>query len=128
MSIIFYSHINSSPPYFWQNDADAYNAIMIDLHLPRLTIKLLYITPEQIIATNPIIQILTMPNDKKQLARFVFDEAHCVSDCSRHFRPAYLRMNVLKCTFQEVPAMMKFRNRHGKSAGRCAKDFKYSQL
>lgn len=42
--------------------------------------KLLYITPERLTQSADLIQTLIEMNDRKQIARLVVDEAHCISE------------------------------------------------
>ncbi|XP_063106137.1 recQ-like DNA helicase BLM isoform X1 [Cavia porcellus] len=68
-------------------------------------IKLLYVTPEKVCASNRLISILENLYERKLLARFVIDEAHCVSQWGHDFRPDYKRMNMLRQKFPSVPVM-----------------------
>ena len=53
------------------------------------TIKLLYVTPEKIKASQMLISAFESLNQNGQLSRFVIDEAHCVSGWGHDFRPDY---------------------------------------
>ncbi|XP_063494619.1 recQ-like DNA helicase BLM isoform X3 [Symphalangus syndactylus] len=68
-------------------------------------IKLLYVTPEKICASNRLISTLENLYERKLLARFVIDEAHCVSQWGHDFRQDYKRMNILRQKFPSVPVM-----------------------
>lgn len=54
-------------------------AIMKELRKFKPSCKLLYVTPEKIAGSTSFQDILTSLQQKGQLARFVIDEAHCVS-------------------------------------------------
>ncbi|XP_073918131.1 recQ-like DNA helicase BLM isoform X3 [Castor canadensis] len=68
-------------------------------------IKLLYVTPEKVCASNRLISTLENLYERKLLARFVIDEAHCVSQWGHDFRQDYKRMNLLRQKFPSVPVM-----------------------
>ncbi|KAH9515904.1 recQ5 helicase [Dermatophagoides farinae] len=75
-----------------------------DLISANVSIRLLYITPEMAASTffNEVMNHLVRTN---QLARFVVDEAHCVSQWGHDFRPSYLKLGVLKSNHPSVPWM-----------------------
>ncbi|XP_005381562.1 PREDICTED: Bloom syndrome protein isoform X1 [Chinchilla lanigera] len=68
-------------------------------------IKLLYVTPEKVCASNRLISTLENLYERRLLARFVIDEAHCVSQWGHDFRQDYKRMNMLRQKFPSVPVM-----------------------
>lgn len=69
------------------------------------SIKLLYVTPEKISASPALQSILTSMSEKGTLARFVIDEAHCVSAWGHDFRPDYRRLGELRKRFPLLPIM-----------------------
>ncbi|XP_067137461.1 ATP-dependent DNA helicase Q5-like [Centruroides vittatus] len=73
-----------------------------DLCQDQPTIKLLYITPEQA-ATFGFRNILHTLFVKKNLARVVVDEAHCISEWGHDFRSDYLKLSEIKEKYPGVP-------------------------
>ncbi|CDP18226.1 unnamed protein product [Coffea canephora] len=71
----------------------------------RPSCKLLYVTPERIAGNLPFQDILKCLYRKGQLAGFVVDEAHCVSQWGHDFRPDYRVLGCLKRNFPSVPLM-----------------------
>lgn len=49
-------------------------------------LKLLYVTPEKVAASQKLTQVLNNLNSRNLLARIVVDEAHCVSQWGHDFR------------------------------------------
>ncbi|DBA05397.1 TPA: hypothetical protein N0F65_007559 [Lagenidium giganteum] len=80
-------------------------AIMRELRRPKPSLKLLYVTPEKIGKSAEMMEILHQLHSKGMLARFVIDEAHCVSQWGHDFRPDYSKLGVLKSSFPTVPLM-----------------------
>ncbi|GAA5930476.1 uncharacterized protein JCM15063_004817 [Sporobolomyces koalae] len=64
---------------------------------------LAYVTPEQIVNSGQFRGILAELHRKGQLARFVLDEAHCISSWGHDFRPDYKQMGSLKRDFPDIP-------------------------
>ena len=65
--------------------------------------KMLYLSPEKIGNTVWFFDFLRMLFNQKKLSRIVIDEAHCVSQWGRDFRPDYLTLGKLKDAFPNVP-------------------------
>ncbi|MEL6378977.1 MAG: DNA helicase RecQ [Pseudomonadota bacterium] len=61
-------------------------------------VKLLYMAPERLMTERMIAALGQVP-----LARFVVDEAHCVSQWGHDFRPDYLNLGTLRNHFPGVP-------------------------
>ncbi|PIL28261.1 transporter [Ganoderma sinense ZZ0214-1] len=68
-------------------------------------IKLCYVTPEKIANSKKFKTALDKLFRVKKLARFVIDEAHCVSDHGHDFRPDYQKLNVLRQLYPKVPIL-----------------------
>ncbi|KAM4573624.1 recQ-like DNA helicase BLM isoform 1-T1 [Odontesthes bonariensis] len=68
-------------------------------------IKLLYVTPEKVSASNRLISALQNLYERGLLARFVIDEAHCVSQWGHDFRPDYKKLHELRQKFPSVTLM-----------------------
>jgi bloom syndrome protein len=58
---------------------DDLNKIYSDLQSAKPMLKILYVTPEKISASQKFQKLLDNLYTKGMLARFVVDEAHCVS-------------------------------------------------
>ncbi|XP_054288029.1 uncharacterized protein LOC129003759 [Macrosteles quadrilineatus] len=66
---------------------------------------LLFVTPEKIVASQRLVGILQGLFNRGLLARFVIDEAHCVSQWGHDFRKDYKRLSQLREQFPGVPMM-----------------------
>ncbi|KAL1226152.1 ATP-dependent DNA helicase Q-like 4B [Cardamine amara subsp. amara] len=67
--------------------------------------KLLYVTPEKVAKSDSLLRHLESLNSRSLLARFVIDEAHCVSQWGHDFRPDYQGLGVLKKKFPNIPVL-----------------------
>ncbi|EIW51605.1 ATP-dependent DNA helicase [Trametes versicolor FP-101664 SS1] len=72
-------------------------------HAPE--IKLCYVTPEKIAKSKTFTSALEKLYRVNKLARFVIDEAHCVSQQGHDFRPDYQRLSSLRQLFPSVPIL-----------------------
>uniref|UniRef100_A0A8C8DMF5 RecQ-like DNA helicase BLM n=1 Tax=Oryzias sinensis TaxID=183150 RepID=A0A8C8DMF5_9TELE len=68
-------------------------------------IKLLYVTPEKVSASGRLISALQNLYERGLLARFIIDEAHCVSQWGHDFRPDFKRLHELRQKFPSVRMM-----------------------
>ncbi|XP_060932608.1 recQ-like DNA helicase BLM isoform X2 [Limanda limanda] len=68
-------------------------------------VKLLYVTPEKISASNKLVSALHNLYERGLLTRFIIDEAHCVSQWGHDFRPDYKKLRELRQKFPNVPMM-----------------------
>ncbi|EWM25969.1 dna helicase [Nannochloropsis gaditana] len=75
-------------------------------HLPAHgSLKLLYITPEKFARSDAMVKCLQRLKDRGLLARFVIDEAHCISQWGHDFRPDYLMLRSIRDKFPSIPIM-----------------------
>ncbi|KAI7868955.1 P-loop containing nucleoside triphosphate hydrolase protein [Spinellus fusiger] len=76
-----------------------------ELQRQPLMMCLLYVTPELLQRSRQLQQALGRLHQRHQLARFVIDEAHCVSQWGHDFRPDYKLLSTLRTTYPQVPLM-----------------------
>ncbi|KAI7836066.1 hypothetical protein COHA_010035 [Chlorella ohadii] len=88
-----------------QTETEA-RAVHMELSKPRPSIKLLYVTPEQLVKGERLKRELGTLHSRGLLARIVIDEAHCVSAWGHDFRPDYKLVGVVAAEhFPGVPLM-----------------------
>lgn len=83
-----------------ENDS---GSVYADLRSARPQLRLLYVTPEKVSASNRLLEALERLHAGGRLTRFVIDEAHCVSQWGHDFRPDYKRLSLLREKFPGVP-------------------------
>uniref|UniRef100_A0A182M204 RecQ-like DNA helicase BLM n=1 Tax=Anopheles culicifacies TaxID=139723 RepID=A0A182M204_9DIPT len=74
-----------------------------DLYSSCPELKLLYVTPEKIVSSAKLQNLLSALYRRGLLGRIVIDEAHCVSAWGHDFRPDYKKLSVLREQFPKVP-------------------------
>ncbi|CAI9103498.1 OLC1v1001991C1 [Oldenlandia corymbosa var. corymbosa] len=80
-------------------------AVSEELRKDKPSCKLLYVTPERVAGNLSFQESLKYLHMKGNLAGFVVDEAHCVSQWGHDFRPDYKLLGCLKRNFPRVPVM-----------------------
>ncbi|KAI9000207.1 P-loop containing nucleoside triphosphate hydrolase protein [Gaertneriomyces semiglobifer] len=76
-----------------------------EMHNPDPRVKLVYITPEMIMNSPKFQETLRLLYQRKKLARFVIDEAHCVSQWGHDFRPDYTQLGSVRKNFPGIPVI-----------------------
>lgn len=71
----------------------------------QISYKLVYLTPEKLVASQGLMSVLDELYARNQLDRFVIDEVHCVSHWGQDFRKDYLHLDILKRRFPTVPIL-----------------------
>lgn len=94
---LYFVHFSDVLSYFAQ--------ILNDFFLFLLDLKLLYVTPEKLSASDRLIFALEGLFQRQKLSRFVIDEAHCVSQWGHDFRKDYKKLSALRQKFPGVPFM-----------------------
>jgi ATP-dependent DNA helicase Q1 len=67
--------------------------------------RLLYVTPERVLKSKRLLNVLEKLYTASLLDRVVIDEAHCCSQYGHDFRPDYKKIGLLKRQFPRVPCM-----------------------
>jgi ATP-dependent DNA helicase RecQ len=83
---------------FYNSSLSAKDAREVEQRLMNKELELLYVAPERLMMP----QFLAMLQEL-EIALFAIDEAHCVSQWGHDFRPEYLKLNILKERFPNVP-------------------------
>ena len=84
-------------------DSETIKQIYSDLNSKISDLRLLFVTPEKISASNSLNSMFADLNRNGRLSRFVIDEAHCVSQWGHDFRPDYKKLSCLRQKYPNVP-------------------------
>ncbi|KAK9805758.1 hypothetical protein WJX73_006321 [Symbiochloris irregularis] len=68
-------------------------------------IKVLFVTPEKVAASDNLMRMLDTLYQREELNRIAIDEAHCVSQWGHDFRPDYKKLGQLKRRYPHVPVL-----------------------
>jgi bloom syndrome protein len=68
-------------------------------------IKLIFLTPEKISKSTRTQELIRRLYNDQLITRFVIDEAHCLSQWGREFRPDYLALKRLRYDYPNVPIL-----------------------
>ncbi|KAG3084943.1 ATP-dependent DNA helicase Q-like [Phytophthora idaei] len=88
-----------------QDYATEQRPIISELFSNHIRIKMLYVTPEKIASSGMLNNLFESLEKRGLLARFVIDEAHCISQWGHDFRKDYLNLGTLRTKFPTVPIM-----------------------
>ncbi|KAL1503260.1 hypothetical protein AB1Y20_011316 [Prymnesium parvum] len=80
-------------------------AVLADLSEPTPLTKLLYVTPEMLVANAALSARLGRLAAARRLSLLVVDEAHCVSQWGHDFRSDYKRLGELRKAMPRVPLL-----------------------
>lgn len=67
--------------------------------------SVVYVTPERLAQNQDMQNILRRLYEAGEIARFVIDEAHCISTWGRGFRDSYVSLDRLRQEYPKVPIM-----------------------
>lgn len=84
---------------------DVYNDLGRIYQYKEPYLKLLYTTPESIVKSDRMKRTLSAMLERGMLARFVIDEAHCVSSWGHDFRKEYGDLGILKRDYKDIPIL-----------------------
>ncbi|KAF9959110.1 ATP-dependent DNA helicase sgs1 [Mortierella alpina] len=84
---------------------DMRHFVLDQLNKQDTIVKLAYMTPEMLCRSEQAQSTIRRLHNRGLLARFVIDEAHCVSQWGHDFRPDYMSLHQLKVMYPAVLLM-----------------------
>jgi bloom syndrome protein len=81
------------------------NEVMSKVRADPPDLRVLFVTPEKVAASDSLMRALDTLHSRGALARIVIDEAHCVSQWGHDFRPDYKKLSLLKARYPTVPLL-----------------------
>ncbi|CAJ0634453.1 13910_t:CDS:2 [Entrophospora sp. SA101] len=88
---------------YGEQEANQRQNVFTELEKYKPSCKIFYLTPEMLNRSTAVASAIKRLYDRKQLARFVIDEAHCVSQWGHDFRPDYKELCNLKKIYNDIP-------------------------
>jgi len=76
-----------------------------ELNKDTLDYHIIYTTPETLFDNTEFKYLIENVYENHLLARFVIDEAHCISQWGNDFRPSYRNLNKIRENYPKVPIM-----------------------
>lgn len=73
-------------------------------------VRFVFVTPEKISSSKSLMDLLSRLSRRRQLSRFIVDEAHCVSQWGNDFRPDYTKLRVLRDSESEFVSEIIFQD------------------
>ena len=98
---LIYDQINSAK----DRDIPAMHLSLMNSHLPLSEYRIVYTTPETLIALYNRDNLKCLQKYNADICLFAIDECHCVSQWGHDFRPEYARLGVLRNTLPSIPIM-----------------------
>ncbi|KII67144.1 Bloom syndrome protein [Thelohanellus kitauei] len=100
------SSLNISVAHFsGEQTLNEQNEVYAHLQRNPPTVKLLYVCPEKISNSSKLMNTFSNLVSRRQISRFVIDEAHCVSQWGHDFRKDYVKLCILREQYPSVPLM-----------------------
>lgn len=68
-------------------------------------VKFLFVTPETLAKSDRLAKVLEKLYNNQWIARLVCDEAHCIVQWGRDFRPDYLKLKTFRIKYKDIPML-----------------------